>query len=274
MRIFFYVNCDVSLGQAKCHTVMGRNDNMENNLKMISYLLSKRDTPTEFSSNEDKNIEITVENKTYFRNAIKTHFVNIGEDYIKLIEDYVKEIYVEGDILSISEKIIALCQKRVIYKNELQLSFLAKFLSKFVNITPAGPGVGDPYKMQFAIKINGKIKIIYAAVMAGICKLFEKKGVFYKIAGQEVSGLDGFYGDIFSEYSDYGIMIPENSTGVCNEIYEKTGILSMIVDANELNVEILGCCNLIEKTEAQLCALIKDNPAGQTDQLTPFILIR
>ena len=48
-----------------------------------------------------------------------------------------------------------------------------------------------------------------------------KRGVFYKIVGPEISGLDGFYGDVFEDYADFGIRLPENPTGVCNEIYEK-----------------------------------------------------
>ena len=39
----------------------------------------------------------------------------------------------------------------------------------------------------------------------------EKKGVFYEIVGQEVSGLDGFYGHVWKEYEDIGIELPEKS---------------------------------------------------------------
>jgi hypothetical protein len=110
--------------------------------------------------------------------------------------------------------------------------------------------------------------------MGGIGKIFGKKGVFYKIVGPEVSGLDGFYGKVFEDYAEFGIRIPENSTGVCNEIYEKTGVMAMIVDANDINVEILGKCDAIDKTQQELKALIIDNPAGQSKELTPLILIR
>ena len=48
----------------------------------------------------------------------------------------------------------------------------------------------------------------------------------------------------------------------------------MIVDANDINVEILGKADAIEKSEEELKALIKDNPAGQANQQTPIILIR
>ena len=228
----------------------------------------------EFRAGSGRNVIIEVNNEKYLRHAIETHYIQIGESYIDIIEKYVKPIYKEGDIISISEKIISLCQKRIIYKKDVKVSKLAKFLSKFAMKSNAGVGVDNPYKMQFAIMLNGRLKVIYAAIAGGIGKLFGKRGVFYKIVGPEISGLDGFYGDVFEDYADFGIRLPENPTGVCNEIYEKTGVKAMIVDANDLNVEILGNTDDIGYTEEELIALIKDNPAGQTKTLTPIVLIR
>lgn len=228
----------------------------------------------ELKANENKKLEIQVGEKIYLRYAIPTHYVQIGEDYMEIIKKYVAPHYKEGDILSISEKIIALCQKRVIYKKDMKVSFLAKFLSKFAMRSDAGIGVDSPYKMQFAIDLCGPIKVIFAAILAGIGKLFHKKGIFYDIVGMEVTGLDGFYDKVFPEYGEFGIRIPENPVGVCNEIYEKLGIKAMIVDANDIERVILGKADSIEETDEFLERLIEDNPAGQSKQLTPFILIR
>lgn len=228
----------------------------------------------ELKANENKKLEIQLGEEIYLRYAIPTHYVQIGEDYIEIIKKYVAPHYQEGDILSISEKIIALCQKRVVYKKDMKVSFLAKFLSKFAMRSDAGIGVDSPYKMQFAIDLCGRIKVIFAAILAGIGKLFHKKGIFYSIVGMEVTGLDGFYDKVFPEYGEFGIRIPENPNGVCNEIEEKLGIKAMIVDANDIERVILGKANVIEETDEFLEKLIEDNPAGQSKQLTPFILIR
>lgn len=225
-------------------------------------------------ANKGKELEIEAEGSKYYRYAIKTHYVQIGEDYIDIIKKYVKPVYKEGDFISISEKIISLCQKRIIYKKDMKVSLLAKFLSKFAMRSDAGIGVDSPYKMQVAIDLCGLLKVIYAAILAGIGKIFKKKGIFYKIVGQEISGLDGFFGKVFPEYSEFGIRIPENPDKVCNEIYQKFGINSMIVDANDFNVEILGKSNNLKYTNETLAKIIKDNPAGQSRQLTPIILIR
>lgn len=228
-----------------------------------------------FIANEGKNVEIEVDGKIYLRHAIKTHFVKQGEDYIKLFKEYVSPIYEEGDIVSSSEKIIALCQNRVVRREDIKIGFWAKFLSKFAcQKNRGGYGVGMPINMQYAINKAGLLKVIYASIVSGITKLFGIKGLFYKIVGQEVTGLDGFYDGAWKEYKDIGIEIPENPNFVCNEIKDKLGITVMIVDSNDFGREILGKSDDITLSNEYLKALIKDNPAGQGKQQTPIILIR
>ncbi|MBR6407994.1 MAG: F420-0--gamma-glutamyl ligase [Clostridia bacterium] len=228
----------------------------------------------EFKANPKKNVEITVNGKTYLRHAIKTHFVEPGENYIDIMREYALPVYADGDMLSISEKIIGLCQKRIIYKKDLKVGFWAKFLSKFVMKTPAGYSVGNPLKMQVAINLVGLPKVIYAAICGFIGKIFGKRGVFYIIVGQDVAGLDGFYGEAYSCYADMGILNPLGPDKVCNEIRDQLGMTCMIVDANDLGVEILGRSSDITLDTDTLKAIIKDNPAGQSSQQTPIILIR
>ena len=91
----------------------------------------------------------------------------------------------------------------------------------------------------------------------------------------EVRGLDGFWGSDIPEYAHIGIRIPSKPDKVCDEVYQKTGIVMMVVDANDLTVELLGKSEQLQNwPDSQLLALIVDNPAGQDRQLTPFILIR
>jgi len=229
----------------------------------------------EFKANDKKKVEIEVDGVIYQRHAIKTHFVNIGESYIDLVNKYVKPIYKEGDIVSMGAKIISLCQKRVVYRKDLKISWLAKFLSSFATQhSAAGIGVGEVCKMQCAIDFVGAPKVLWAAIAGGVCKILGKRGVFYDIVGYEVTGLDGFYPDVFPEYGDFGVRIPENPNGVCDEIFEKTGVRAMLVDANDFERVILGVSNKIDLPKEKLKELIRDNPSGQDDQCTPFILIR
>lgn len=246
----------------------------------------------ELCANRGKNIEIDVNGKNYSRYAIKTKFVKRGDSYLDIIEEYIKPIYNEGDIVSISEKMVALCQNRVVRREDIKIGALARFLSKFAaHPDPkVGIGVGSSIKMQYAIDTVGPVRVLFASMASAITKLLGQKGVFYKIVGLEVSGLDGFevntldkgedasetaaFDNDWAEYLDMGIKTPENPTRVCNEIKEKLGISCMIVDANDVGQDILGCSSDICLSELELKGLIKDNPAGQGRQMTPLILIR
>jgi len=194
----------------------------------------------EFVSNNGKNVNIEVDNQIYLRHAIKTRFVRPGDDYIELFKEYVSPIYEKGDIIASSEKIISLCQNRVIKREDIRISFLAKFLSKFASHPKSkGVGVGESIKMQYAIDKVGIKRVLFASICSCLTKMIGIKGVFYKIVGQEVSGLDGFYGKVWKEYSDIGIELPQNPNKVCNEIRRKLGISVIIVDSNDYGREIL-----------------------------------
>lgn len=228
-----------------------------------------------FNANEGKRTVIQVGGKKYARHAVRTHFITLGEDYIELIRKYVMPFWQYGDILSSSEKVIAICQRRIVTEEEAKPGFWARFLSKCARPTSAGEGVANPKKMQFAINQCGLLRVLWAAFRAAIDKMRGIHGTFYAILGREVSGLDGFYGKDIPEYEHIGVRIPESPDGVCDEVYQKLGIKMMIVDANDLNVELLGRCKALEgRGEQELTALVRDNPAGQGRNLTPFVLIR
>ena len=74
---------------------------------------------------------IEVDGRTYERYGIKTHFIEVGEDYIELMKRYVVPFIQEGDMLSVSEKVIAMCQKNVVRMEDMKLSWFTRFMSKF-----------------------------------------------------------------------------------------------------------------------------------------------
>lgn len=131
-----------------------------------------------------------------------------------------------------------------------------------------------PINMQYAIQKAGLFKILLASILGGIGKIFNKAGIFYKIAGREVSGLDGFHDGSWDYYKDIGIEIPENPNQVCDEIKEKLNISCMIVDANDFGQVILGKSQDIQESNETLVGMIRDNPANQFEESTPLVLIR
>ena len=94
--------------------------------------------------------------------------------------------------------------------------------------------MGLPVKMQFALDQEGRGKVLWAALRAGVDKLRGIHGTFYRLLGPEVRGLDGFYGEDIPAYADLGIRIPHRPDRLCDQVYQETGILSYIVDANAL----------------------------------------
>lgn len=219
--------------------------------------------------------EIEAGGEKYQRLAIQTHFVERGESYIELVKKYVLPLWQEGDILSTSEKIIGMCQNNVVEMKDVKLGWWAKHLSKFASRSAAGIGMDEPYKLQLAINLAGLPRILFACVCHVFGKLLGKKGVFYKVAGHDIAGIDGFYShSSFDVYKTMAILNPREPDKVCAEINAETGVVAYLVDANDLEREILGRPPVKPVSDEVFLEMIRDNPAGQSDELTPLIIIR
>ena len=75
-------------------------------------------------------------------------------------------------------------------------------------------------------------------------------------------------------YKEHAILPPEDPTGVCQEIEDKLGFPSIIIDGNNINTKILGKSKKVLLNEKELRLILLDNPMGQNDEMTPFIVIR
>ncbi|MCM1496137.1 MAG: hypothetical protein NC089_10120 [Bacteroides sp.] len=219
---------------------------------------------------------VWVDGHMYERYGIKTHFIEVGEDYIELMKRYVLPFIEEGDIVSTSEKVISMCQSNVVFMQDMKLSWLTKLLSRFGTKTESGIGITEPYKLQLMIDMKGMGRVLYAGAAGIFGKLMGRQGVFYEILGEEAAGIDGFYDhSAFEAYHTMATLNPREPNRVCNEVLEKCHIPLMIVDANDINVNILGKAKILNDISNEtLAALIEDNPAGQDDECTPFIIIR
>lgn len=225
--------------------------------------------------NPGKSLSIVASNhNSYQRFAIKTHFICRGEDYLDILRTYALPHYQPGDILALSEKMISICQNHVREIQDIKISHLARRLCARVEQTPAGEAMGNPYKLQAALDLVGWPRILLAALLSVIGKkIFRRKGWFYLVAGKEVAGIDGVCADAFPEYLKLIILNPIKPDQVCRQIYSRLGMRAMIMDANDLGVEILGKSPDL-KDKKFLQSLVADNPAGQSNEQTPIILIR
>lgn len=217
-----------------------------------------------------------VEGVRYERYGIQTHFIERGEDYIEILRGYVSPLYRQGDVVTLGEKVISMCQGNVVTMDQVKVGFWAKFLSRFAYRSATGTGLSEPHKLQLAIDMKGLPLVLWASFCSAVGKLFGKRGVFFKILGREIAGIDGFYPHSqFDAYKTTAVLSTTDPQAVCKNVYDTLGISCMLVDANDIDVEILGKSpDLAQVTDANLAERIRDNPAGQDDELTPFILIR
>ena len=191
-----------------------------------------------------------------------------------IVSKYVMPVSRERDIVVLCEKIVSITQGRVVFKKDVKLGWWAKNLSKFAKKTPAGFSVGNPYKMQVAINLAGLPRILFASFMGGIGKLIRYPGLFYIVAGHGISRIDGFYGETFPQYSSMGILGCEKGDEVCENLKNRFGFSFVIADVNDLGRNILGMSYDIKDKEKFILEELKGNPATQSDQKTPIVILR
>lgn len=226
-------------------------------------------------TNPEKPLTLTIAGKEYYRCPIHTRLVKVGDDLSQLVEEYVSPYFQEGDCVYISEKIVSLCQRDIIPKEDVKLSWTAKFLSRFASTNDsAGVGVHNVYKMQVAILLCGKPRVIFAALAAGVARFFGKRGVFYAITGPQVAGLDGFYSTYFEDYKNFGILSPKDPDKAAAKVEAETGVHCCVADINDFGGEVLAVSPQSPMNKALLQKLLKDNPAGNGHEMTPFVLMR
>ncbi|MCQ2384623.1 MAG: coenzyme F420-0:L-glutamate ligase [Paludibacteraceae bacterium] len=226
-----------------------------------------------YQANEGKNLAIEIEGVKYLRIPVKTKLVMKEDDLFEVVNEYTKDIRRPGDIVFCSEKIIAITQGRAFPISEIKPSWLAKFLVKFVYKSPYGIGLGSPYTMQLAIIDVGVPRLLLGCLAAAVTKPFGVRGAFYKVCGPKAYAIDGPCDCTIPPYNRYAKMAPKNPDKVAREMKEKLGNEFIVLDANDLNVDILGKSSK-NLDENFLKALFKDNPLGQNSQQTPIAIVR
>ena len=228
--------------------------------------------------NKGKQLEIIVGSVRYLRLPIKTRLINPCDNLIKLLEEYVKPHIVQGDILFVSEKVVCICQNRILPIKDIRISPFARFLSKQIDNkrgTPEFKGFGHStaFAMQLFLEEAGYLRILFAAFVSAITKPFGINGAFYFISGKMAKSVDCPMSFSFMPYLLYAKRAPLKPDNVAREIRDKLGVETVIVDANYRGAFSLGKSTSVV-SEKFIQALVRDNPAGQDSEMTPFFLVR
>jgi hypothetical protein len=181
----------------------------------------------------------------------------------------------------VSEKIVAISQGRSYFTWEINPGGPAKVLSKFVQRTPYGIGLGSPWTMQLAINEAGLPRIVAAAGASVVGKLLGRKGWFYQVAGHRVNAIDGP-----TSYSAYPSNVsaklpPKDPDQVAGQIsaavreavpeeLAKTFGGTVVIDSNDLGRDVLG--HDTDRVIEFFCDMFRDNPFGQGRQQTPIAI--
>lgn len=204
---------------------------------------------------------------------VKTHILNKGDDLIGEVKRYAGSLLKPGDILTIAESPVAAVQGRAIPISEIKPGFWANLLWRFVKKVPYGIGLRSPWSMQCAIDEVGLPRILRAAIAGFWGKIRGRSGDFYRVAGKQAAMIDAAHTSGVKEFYECVILGPKDPDGVAQELAVALGCPVAVVDAND----IFGC-TVVGASEGLDIALVeeamRDNPAGQGDELTPIIILR
>lgn len=225
------------------------------------------------STKKEKQPIIEYNGRKYIRIPVKTHVITKEDSIVDVVKKYAQEIVKENDIVFISEKAVAITQGRAYPMSEIKPRPLAKLLSKYVTKTPSGIGLGIPETMEMALRECGVLRILFAAAVSFLGKLFGRKGDFYRVAGYKASSIDGPTHNTLPPYNKYVVLGPEYPDQVAKTISDSIKAEVAIVDINDLGGNILGTSKstLDRKT---LAGILRDNPLGQCCEQTPMGIIR
>ena len=126
--------------------------------------------------NKGKNLIIGVDGQKYARIPVKTELVNFGDDLISVIKKYITSEFHEKDYLVISEKIVSVCQNNFRHISTVKVGSLAKLIVKGVKKYPNDIGFSRAEKMQIAIDISGRPRMLLAMVLGVLGKIFGIRG--------------------------------------------------------------------------------------------------
>ena len=207
------------------------------------------------------------------RIPVKTRVLSSQDDMLQIVKEFALPLIQEGDILSISESPLAITQGRAVPVSELKIGLLARVLWRFVAKVPYGIGLRSPTSMQCAIDECGSLRILFAAIVGALGKLLGLKGVFYKIAGKQAALIDAANTSPIPPYNETVIKGPLHPEKEAQRISEGTGHPVAVMDINDIGgCWMIGGSKGLSKNFME--SVMKDNPQGQGDELTPLCIIR
>jgi hypothetical protein len=244
--------------------------------------------------NDGKSLVVEVEGMRWARIPLQTGLFARGDDVPARVSSYVRDaarLVAESPQLSgvfegpwyvvVSEKIVAISQGRSYFTWEIDPGPAARVLSRLVQRTPHGIGLGSPWTMQLAINEAGLPRILASAAASVVGTAVGQRGWFYVVAGHRVNAIDG--PTSYSAFpSNVSAKLPPKDPGKVATAITKAlsaqlpediaGTLAgtVVIDSNDLGRDVLG--HDTDRRPGFFCELFRDNPFGQGRQQTPIAI--
>ncbi len=233
------------------------------------------DSHTTGTSTMQPGKKITVSGVTYERFPIKVpRLIEFGESLDDTLKTYLLPHCKPGDWVALSEKMVSISENRVRHISTVKVSLLARIIQKGVKKHKNMTAWNNPAKIQVAIEETGVWRIIPAMIVGGIGKLFGLRGLFWIIAGNRVSEIDGFIPEDMYPYTEWAVLPPPDPQGVCDRLERILGIPIITGDMNYIDVKILGVSRGVGIDKKTVRKILLDNPLGQGNKMTPFCIVR
>jgi len=200
---------------------------------------------------------------------IKTHLLTHLDTPVEIVRRYVTPHAKPGDIVTIGETPIAIMQGRWRHPTEVRPGWVARRLCYYFLPTSS---LATACGLQALVDIVGPWRVVFAFLVGSIAKVLGRPGVFYQLAGEQARLIDDVTGTL-PPYDQFIVLGPDDSQQVVDEIYQQTGLGAAIVDVNDLKaVKVLAASQGV--SIALLEEALRSNPAGNSDEQTPVVLIR
>lgn len=224
----------------------------------------------------DQELYSNVDGMKWARYPVRTRLALIGDNLDDFLKEFAVPYYKENDILCIASKVVSITKGFYVKESDIKITPFARFLTKFVKKWEHDPGFRLPQKVQLAMDIVGIPRFLLAILGGGIMKLLGKPGYFYIIAGHNINAIDGFVPEMYPvPLRGYGFLAPENPDGICDEIEQKFGMQTAILDGNNVDQIVLGMSTKLKErfSKEKLLEILQGNPQGQTGN-TPILIVR
>ena len=201
--------------------------------------------------------------------AVKTDLLGTFDNPIETVMHYCKGVTKKNDILTIGETPLAIMQGRYIAPENLEYSIFSKILCYFFHPTSS---LATACGMQLLIDKIGVTRITLSLILGFLFKCIGIKGIFYRLTGFESSLIDDISGTVVP-YDKSIVMGPIKTKLFCDKLSKQLEVEVAVVDVNDLGgVKILASSN--KSVNNILKEILKVNPAGNSDEKTPIVLIR